>query len=37
MILEGEPRPAAALSDVRAGGCKLVEVNGTRVVLARVG
>ena len=37
MTHEGEPRPAAALSDVPAGGCKLVEVNGTRVVLARVG
>jgi len=34
---ESEPRPAAVLSDVPAGGCKLVEVNGTRVVLARVG
>jgi 3-phenylpropionate/trans-cinnamate dioxygenase ferredoxin subunit len=37
VTLEGEPRPAAALSGVPAGGCKLVEVNGTRVVLARVG
>ena len=37
VIHESEPRPAAVLSDVPAGGCKLVEVNGTRVVLARVG
>jgi len=37
VILEGEPRPAAVLADVPVGGCKLVEVNGTRVVLARVG
>jgi nitrite reductase/ring-hydroxylating ferredoxin subunit len=37
VILEGEPRPAAALSDVPAGGCKFVEINGTRIVLARVG
>ena len=28
---------AAALEDVPPGGCKLAEVNGTRVVLARVG
>ena len=28
---------ASALEDVPSGGCKLVEVNGTRVVLARVG
>ena len=27
----------SALEDVPSGGCKLAEVNGTRVVLARVG
>ena len=37
MILKGEPPPAAALADVPTGGGKLVQVNGTRVVLARVG
>ena len=31
------PQPLAVLSEIPAGGCKLVEVNGTRVVLARVG
>ena len=28
---------ATALEEVPSGGCKLAEVNGTRVVLARVG
>ena len=31
------PQPVAVLSEIPSGGCKLVEVNGTRVVLARVG
>jgi nitrite reductase/ring-hydroxylating ferredoxin subunit len=31
------PGPVAALADIPAGGCKLVDVNGSPVVLARVG
>ena len=30
-------RPVAAVDDVPAGGCTLVEVEGARLVLARVG
>jgi len=30
-------KPVAVLSEISPGGCKLVEVNGTRVVLARTG